>query len=254
MSRHITDQAQPRARHIDEGRLPAAKAFGIVQNATLHRRFLFHVKPGRPTRHSFAVRAPGLGALLMAALTCACAAQTADEAIRDEEQPQAHCLPSGDGYVRARLSGAINAEVDWPNEGTECAGAVRPDGGLRLRFSRFEPESASKIVLVFGVAGLKEGQSARSLPVNVTVIREGAGEFYSTQGDDKCMLDEVEQTALVGPPFKARTYRVVARGYCMEPARAVQGKGALLLSRFDFAGAVNFETEDASNDEMVANR
>src|SRR5690606_18703978 len=97
----------------------------------------------------------------------------------------ARCLPSGDGYVGARLSGSIEAEIDWRNEGTECAGATRPDGGLRLRFSRFDSQAEGRIVLVLGVAGLEEGQSAKALPVNVTVIREGAGEFYSTQGDDK---------------------------------------------------------------------
>lgn len=183
-------------------------------------------------------------------LTCACA-QTSEEARPAE--PQVRCLPSGDGYVRARLSGSIDTELDWSNEGTECTGAVRPDGGLRLRFSRFDPHAESKIVLVFGVANLKEGQSAKVLPVNVTVIREGAGEFYSTQGDDKCMLDEVRQTPLVGPPFRARTYRVVARGFCTEPARAVQGKGAILISRFDFAGSVDFESEDPSDDHTIAN-
>lgn len=162
------------------------------------------------------------------------------------------CLPNGDGYVRARLSGSIETELDWSNEGTECTGAIRPDGGLRLRFSRFDPHSESKLVLVFGVANLKEGQSAKVLPVNVTVIREGAGEFYSTQGDDKCMLDEVHQAPVVGPPHRTRTYRVVARGFCTEPARAVQGKGAILISRFDFAGSVDFESEDDSTDHTIA--
>lgn len=193
-----------------------------------------------------------LGSVIAATvLTCACAAQTEE---RDSPtKPQGtRCLASGDGYVRARLSGSIEAELEWSNEGTECTGAVRPDGGLRLRFSRFDPQSESKIVLVFGVANLEEGQSAKSLPVNVTVIREGAGEFYSTQGDDKCMLDDVRQAPLVGPPFRARTYRVVARGFCTEPARAVQGKGAILISRFDFAGSVDFESEDASNDQTIA--
>jgi hypothetical protein len=228
-------------------------AFGIVQNAIPHSRFLVHVKAPRPSdflrRRG---RAPMLGCMLgTMVLTCACAAQTAEEDVPTE--PAARCLPSGDGYVRARLSGSIEAELDWDNEGTECTGAIRPDGGLRLRFSRFDPHAESKIVLVFGVANLKEGQSARSLPVNVTVIREGAGEFYSTQGDDKCMLDEVRQAPLVGPPFRARTYRVVARGFCTEPARAVQGKGAILMSRFDFAGSVDFESEDASNDQTIAN-
>jgi hypothetical protein len=43
--------------------------------------------------------------------------------------------------------------------------------------------------------------------VNVTLIREGAGEFFSTQGDDKCTLDRVTQDAIVGisAPLAHRT-------------------------------------------------
>lgn len=183
------------------------------------------------------------------------AAPAPDEAAQQTAEASATpCLTSGDGYLRARLSGSIGTELEWENEGTECTGAVRPDGGLRLRFGRFDAASGSKIVLVFGIADLKEGEAAHSVPVNVTIIREGTGEFYSTQGDDKCMLDDVRQYALVGPPFRARTYRVVARGYCTEPARAVQGKGSILMSRFDFAGAVDFasEEQELTKDPMLA--
>jgi hypothetical protein len=184
-------------------------------------------------------------ALLLAA---ACAAQPKTSTEPPSPQP---CLPSGDGYLRARVSGAMNIELDWDNQGTECTGAVRPtDGGIRLRFSHPERDG-TKLVFVFGIANLREGQSAKTLPVNVTLIREGAAEFYSTQGDDKCMLDEVKQSALVGIPHRARSYRVVARGFCTEPARAVRGEGAILVSRFDFAGRVDFEVEDTSPEEPI---
>jgi hypothetical protein len=167
------------------------------------------------------------------------------------------CLASGDGYLRARLSGALNVELDWSNEGTECTGAVRPtDGGIRMRFSRpdpaAEPGKGERLVLVFGIAGLREGEARRSVPVNLTVIREGRGEFYSTQGDDKCMLDTVTQEAIVGIPRRSRSYRIVARGYCTEPARAVRGQGAVLLSRFDLAGRVDFDEEYKGNDDILA--
>jgi hypothetical protein len=154
------------------------------------------------------------------------------------------CLPNGDGYVRARISGALNEELRWENEGTECSGAVRPtDGGVRMRFSRRDAHGG-RLVLLFGVAGLREGQSAELLPVNVTVMREGAGEFYSTQGDDKCMLEGVRQTPLLGAPHRFRSYRIAARGFCTEPARAVHGAGAVLLPRFDIAGRVDYGDED----------
>ena len=199
------------------------------------------------------------GALACAVfLASACGAgpdQKGALAASQEPLPPVYCLPDGGGFLRARLSGAINLELDWGNEDTQCTGAVRPtDGGIRMRFSRTTASIDSNLVVVFGIANLEEGRSAKSLPVNVTVIREGEGEFFSTQGDDKCMLDEVSQEAIIGIPNRSRSYRIVARGFCTEPARAVRGPGVVLMSRFDFAGRVDFEAEDTSEEPLVAHR
>jgi len=158
--------------------------------------------------------------------------------------PPAHCLPGGEGYFRARLHGAIEAELEWVNDGTECTGATRPDGGVRLGFARALNADGERLVVLFGIAGLTEGQSARALPVNVTVIRQGTGQFFGTQGDDKCTLDEVRQEPLTGIPHRNRVYRIVARGFCTEPARALDGKGSVLISRFDYAGRVDFSAQE----------
>lgn len=207
------------------------------------------------TRFGPGVRA-AFRVVALLALACGCAHTAEPNATGSEQTPPIECLPDGGGYLRARLSGAIEEELHWENEGTECSGAMRPtDGGIRLRFGRLDPESGVKIVLVFGVADLREGRAAKALPVNVTVIREGTGEFYGTQGDDKCMLDDVRQEPIVGIPHRSRAYRVIARGFCTEPARAIQGQGAVLLSRFDFAGRVDFEAEDTEDDApLVARR
>jgi hypothetical protein len=165
------------------------------------------------------------------------------------------CLPGGKGFMRARLSGVIKTEIAWGND-TDCSGAVRPtDGGIRMRFAGDIPVdkgSKERLVLVFGISGLREGQSAQTLGVNLTVIREGSGQFYSTRGEDKCTLDKVTREPLVGIPHRSRSYRLVARGFCTEPARAVRGEGVILLSRFDFAGRVDFDTEDTSGDKPTA--
>ena len=186
--------------------------------------------------------------MLSTALACKVHAQAQQPAA--PAAGPAQCLPAGNGYLRARLSGAMSTELNWGNDGTECTGAVRPtDGGIRMRFSR--PDGPGKLVLVFGIAQLAEGKSARNVPVNVTLIREGAGQFFSTQGDDKCTLDLVTQEAIVGIPHRARSYRVTARGFCTEPARAVRGKGSVLLSRFDYSGRVDFGSEDKQTDDDV---
>jgi hypothetical protein len=144
------------------------------------------------------------------------------------------------------VSGTIKTELSWSNQDTDCTGTVRPnDGGIRVRFAGLVGKDHQKLVFLFGISGLREGESVRTRGVNLTLIREGTGEFYSTQGDDKCMLDEVTQQALVGIPHKTRSYRIEARGFCTEPARAVRGEGVILLSRFDFAGRVDFDVEDS---------
>jgi hypothetical protein len=189
--------------------------------------------------------------MLSSAIACKVHAQAVAPAAKAATPPAAaKCLPAGNGYLRARLSGAVSTELNWGNEGTECTGAVRPtDGGIRMRFSR--PDGEGKLVLVFGIAQLREGKSAQNVPVNVTLIREGAGQFFSTQGDDKCTLDAVTQDAIVGIPHRSRSYQVTARGFCTKPARAVRGNGAVLLSRFDYSGRVDFESEDTQSEDVL---
>jgi hypothetical protein len=201
----------------------------------------------------------GRGVLLCALgllAVCKVHAQSPPQGTKESVAPTAGvaCLPDGRGYLRARLAGSIKAELNWGNEGTDCTGAVRPtDGGIRMRFTatfdRAGNNSGEKLVLVFGIATLREGQAAKNVPVNVTIIREGTGEFYGTQGDDKCMLDEVKQEPMIGIPHRSRSYRVVARGFCTEPARAIRGKGVVMISRFDYAGRVDFDSEDATPEE-----
>lgn len=231
---------------------------GRMQQRFDHQPILFHTVSlrhrGSPWLRSIVV----VGMLALAA-ACKVHAQQAPPAAGASiaPAPSGDCLPNGDGYLRARLSGSLRMELAWGNDGTVCTGAVRPtDGGIRMRFSRVEqdrnPAVDGKLVLVFGIATLREGQSAKTVPVNVTVIREGHGEFYSTQGDDKCMLDDVTQQPIAGVPRRSRSYRIIARGFCTEPARAVRGQGAVLLSRFDFAGRVDFESEDTEDDTALA--
>jgi hypothetical protein len=209
---------------------------------------------------SIARRACGNALLCALALLLACKvhAQSGPSATTGaaSEAAPTSCLPAGDGYLRARLRGSIDSDLDWGNAGTECTGAVRPtDGGIRMRFSHNWTDNGQRLVMVFGIANLREGQSAKRLPVNLTLILEGSGEFYGTRGDDKCMLDEIAQTPLVGIPYRERSYRVVVRGFCTGPARAVRGEGAIYISRFDYAGRVDFEaTDDTAEDNLKAAR
>jgi len=150
--------------------------------------------------------------------------------------PPAGCLASGDGYLRARVAGAIEAKIDWPNSGTRCEGEVRSKPpGVRLSFQRVSG-GAPDLLFVFGITGVREGQSLREAGANLTVIVQGTNRIFGTLGDSRCTVDSLTQRALKIPG----AYRVEARGFCTQPAHAVRGNGAVLVSTFEFAGLVNF--------------
>jgi hypothetical protein len=150
----------------------------------------------------------------------------------------AACLGDGTGYVRARIRGALNMDLSWKDAQLACAGDARPDGsGLRVSFAG--PGPGGKVLrMVFGITAAREGASARELPTNLTVLLDGGG-IFATLGDDKCTMDQLSQRQLPGAPG-LRAWRIEARGFCVTPANAINGKGRILVSRFDFAGRVEF--------------
>jgi hypothetical protein len=158
------------------------------------------------------------------------------------------CLQSGNGYLRARIRGALNLDIDWHNSEIECEGGARPDGsGIRVSFAGPLQSDGRRLRMVFGVGAAKEGRPGREMPTNLTVIFEGEQRLFATRGEDRCTVDELEQErvgALGGPK---RSYRIVARGFCISPASTLDGDGRILVSRFDFAGNATFEDEEPAD-------
>lgn len=145
------------------------------------------------------------------------------------------CAEAAEGSLQARLQGAIDGEIDWSAVGGHCLGGVRPDGtGLRMVFKGTGPDG-EPLLIVIGAGPVTPGISARNVPANVTVVVEGSGRFYATQGDDKCALDTLQQEPVGGEPG---LLRVTGRGYCVQPARAVGGDDSVLISRFDLLALV----------------
>jgi hypothetical protein len=95
--------------------------------------------------------------------------------------------------------------------------------------------------MVFGVATAREGTAGRELPTNLTVIFEGEQRLFATRGDDKCTVDELSQERVGALGGSSRSYRVIARGFCIAPAMALTGQQTILVTSFDFAGRVTFE-------------
>ncbi len=151
---------------------------------------------------------------------------------------QALCVPADEGRLRARLSGGIDAEIDWSPPTPQCLGGLRPDGdGVRLVYKGEIPDQGPLLVVI-GIGPLRAGESARNVPANLTLVREGAGLFYATQGDDKCALDDVKQEPLDDGGHR---FRLTGRGYCTQPARAIGGDGSVLVPRFDVSAVVEFK-------------
>lgn len=168
------------------------------------------------------------------------------EASASPAPAQVLCTPAEIGSLHAKLSGAIEAELDWSaGDEPQCRGDVRPSGdGLRLVFRGVLPE-AGPLLILLGAGPVQPGESARNVPVNLTVVREGSGEFFATQGDDKCAFDELRQSPT---DDSATSYLVEGRGYCSQPARAMGTEGAVLVSRFDVTSIVDTHDEDDDSD------
>ena len=165
------------------------------------------------------------------------AGTSAGAAVRMPSGQQARCVPADEGRLKARLSGEIDTEIDWSPPTPQCRGGLRPEGeGVRLIYQGEIP-GQGPLLVVIGIGPLAAGASARNVPANLTLVREGAGRFYATQGDDKCAMDEVRQEPVGG---QGHTYRLTGRGYCTQPARAVGGEGLVLVPRFDVSAIVDY--------------
>lgn len=150
------------------------------------------------------------------------------------------CLPARDGFLAMRLRGSIERDVRWTEPELACTGMSRPDGkGLRVRFAG--PLDGGELAVVFAAPELGAGASERGVPVNVTLLDGGGAHIYGTRGDGRCELDAVEQQPVEGAAVPAHSYRISARGFCIAPARAIDGSGSVLVTRFDFRGLVTFE-------------
>lgn len=147
--------------------------------------------------------------------------------------------PLPGAVLHARLAGSIAREIAWTAADFECDGMRRADGGIRLRFTGTRPDG--DWAFVFGIPDLAEGEAGRALPVNLTVIAPD-GQVYGTRGTDRCTLDDLQQQRLAQAGDVHR-WQVRARGFCLGPARAVGGGGALYVATFEWTGLVTWEAD-----------
>ncbi len=160
------------------------------------------------------------------------------------------CLRSGGAFLRARIRGAVRLDVDLRGRELTCEGGPRLDGsGIRMGFEG-RAGSAGRVRMIFGIDHAKEGRAGRELPTNLTVFFEDRKLLFATQGGDNCTVDRLAQepvsktharsTAATPRPAAARSYRIVAHGFCIAPANDLSGRQRILVTTFDFAGRADF--------------
>jgi hypothetical protein len=155
------------------------------------------------------------------------------------------CLVAGDGYLRARLRGALDLDLDWKDAQMQCDGGPRPSGnGVRVSIGGPARGEGRRIRIVFGIGGISEGTGGKALRTNVTILFEGEQRVYATLGDDKCTVDSLTQRRVETLGADQAVYRIEARGFCLGPATSLSRDERILVTSFDFAGRVEFSDDD----------
>ena len=173
------------------------------------------------------------------------AAATTPTSASAESPAATGCFVAGDGYLRARLRGALDLDIDWKNADMECAGGPRPSGhGIRVSIGGPARGDGRRIRLVFGIAKVGEGTAGENLGTNVTLLFEGEQRVFATRGDDKCTVDSLSQQRVESLGGTRAIYRVVARGFCLGPASSLTQGERVFLTSFDFAGRIEFGDDD----------
>jgi hypothetical protein len=157
------------------------------------------------------------------------------------------CLAAGNNaYLRARLRGTLDLDLAWSSPAMQCEGGARPDGrGLRVTIAGPAQADGRRLRFVFGIDDAPEGARVLARPTNLTVIFEGEQRLFATRGNDRCTTDELRPERIGALGGARRSWRVVARGFCISPATTLAGDARLLVTSFDFASEVTYEDDPA---------
>ncbi len=157
-------------------------------------------------------------------------------AIADDAALEA-CVPSGGGRLEMTVTGLFDARVEWGNEGTRCDGGPRPAGdALRLMFSRDD----QALLVVIAITGVAPGVTGSGLPADLTLVRQGTGEFYGTLGERACTVD-VELNQPENGVEDA--WQIGGKGRCDQPVEAIGRDGEVRVAPFAFSGIAHWPEE-----------
>jgi hypothetical protein len=142
-----------------------------------------------------------------------------------------------EAQVRVELFGGIQETLDWQADTLTCAGMPRPEGrGARLRLSG--PVGDRTVAFILGVPDLRQGDTGKELPTNVTLIEEGTGRFFATPDTSGCWTDIDSHDPVAEESVSE--YRISGTLYCVSPLAELNGGSSITFTELKFASRLNW--------------
>ena len=140
------------------------------------------------------------------------------------------------GSLQASLSGALAAEIDWPDEALSCDSMLRPDDrGVRLRLSG--EVGGERLAVIIAMPELEAGATGADFDAVVTITVEGSGRFFSTPNLGSCWAD-----VQTNEPLEDGTglHNVAGSLSCVAPLGEFNGDAFVDVRRLSFSGVADW--------------
>ena len=148
------------------------------------------------------------------------------------------CTLHPDGFLRGRFFGALSLSADWSGTELLCGGMLRPGGGgVRLFFAGQLPEGG-RLAVLLGIDGPPDALVGTERSVNVTVIDERAGQFFSSGGAGRCWARVSDVTALPGAAATPVGQRISGLVWCVGALPSLRDRSSITLGDLQFAGRI----------------
>lgn len=214
-----------------------------------------HESDKKVTRKRRDCRILGIALLLLGACSDAPKAVTTDKPLQQKSVPEVLLDHHGDGdgsasrcgeaaYFKARLSGAINTDIELNERMIRCDSMQRPDDeGLRMRIRAAIDDEA--LAIIVAIPDLSAGTVADELGSNVTVTVEGSGRFFSTPDFDTCWTDIAQHDRLDIEATKndgSSGYRVAGETYCLAALGELNGSATVSIETLEFSTNIAWQS------------
>jgi len=182
-----------------------------------------------------------LEGLFLAVLALLAACESATEsgpisATAPEEEPVLLC--GNEGRLSTELYGAVAVRVDWNKNDLECVGMPRPEGrGARLRFAAKPADGNLQLAIIIAIPDLERDAPLGEFSVNVTLIEEGNGRFFSTSDLNNCLTDI---TSMTGLDDSGDRYSISGELFCVLPLPEINGDSSVSIPKMLFSGLLDW--------------